>query len=138
MAIISMVISISFLSYILSIKCSYSNELGQDFPERGRVEDLSNKILIVDLGSFEGDEVSNFLSYLDIQPLSRTPFVDKPGYLSGVLYEFEENIEVKILVNNYRFMSPFDTSMNWDLNSFEGEIISSIEVYMLDTIIFSS
>lgn len=80
----------------------------------------------IDLKSFEGKTVNDLLSFLKCDSITHSFGTSKPGLLESVTFVFNENFTIKIYIEKYQFLNPFDIKYQWDIEKFKKETIGKV------------
>jgi hypothetical protein len=122
------ILIICFLALLLN-----NNEKGVTHGFDLRKGDLKNEYKY-----FVGKTIKQFLSAEKFKGYKQIVFVDsKPLLLSSIIVVYSKNIEVELIPNEFKYITPFNIKRTWDLEKMKMESIVRIIVYRQNKIILT-
>jgi hypothetical protein len=87
---------------------------------------------------FVGKTINQFLSSEKFKGYKQIVFVDsKPLKLSSIIVVYSKNVEVELIPNEFKYITPFNIKRTWDLEKMKMESIGRIIVYRQNKIILT-
>ena len=81
-----------------------------------------------ELRTFVGKTILDLLETIREDYSSYAYFDHKPGLLAGCLFKFEDNTYLRVQINHYQFLKPFNPNRDWDIEEFKRETIADLTV----------
>jgi hypothetical protein len=91
---------------------------------------LLQKLKLIDKRKYIGLTVDSFMKEETISKFKDHAFIDHPfGYLSYLFLEYSKEIHIDILVNDYKYIIPYNIKRDWTLSVYRKEKIEIISLY---------